>query len=149
MAKDIQDTLIAANNYAKGPSRYSPNATQKTGILRKIMPVARRVLAKRSDGDKLYAEGGTSSQKPRHTRRSPRGRDDARGDGTDRAARAWRRAPGHAFSIEDEICENSPSRLRARRELARIEATTTKKNARQQPRPQRATVPANASSRAA
>ena len=36
-------------------------------------------------------------RKPRrHARRSPRGRDDARGDGADRAARAWRRAPDHS-----------------------------------------------------
>ena len=35
-----------------------------------------------------------------HARRSPRGRDNSRGRGADRAARAWGRAPGHRMASE-------------------------------------------------
>ena len=44
-----------------------------------------------------YAEGALRGRR-RHARRSPRGRDDARGDGADRAARARRIASDHSVN---------------------------------------------------
>ena len=55
--------------------------------------------------------GGTVPRRRCHARRSPRGRDDARGVGTDRAARPRRRAPGHA-AIERSL-RNARAALRA------------------------------------
>ena len=43
----------------------------------------------------LELRDGALPGRRRHARRYPRGRDDARGDRKNRAARAWRRAPDH------------------------------------------------------
>ena len=95
--KHHRDTLFEANNYAWALVDISRFEEAKS-LLRKTVPVARRILGEDHrvtlkmrwvNAKALYEEDR------RHARRSPRGRDDARGGGTDRASRTWRRASAH------------------------------------------------------
>ena len=77
---------------------YSASKEAKS-VLRKMMPVARRVLGEGHETT-LKMRAITRGALPgprRHARRSPRGRDDARRHRTDRAARVWWRTSACAI----------------------------------------------------
>ena len=89
------ETYAFANNYADCLVKklHDPEDV----LVRKVLPVARRVLGENGDITLRMRNlrAGALQGRQRHARRSPRGRDDARGRGTDRAARARWRAPNH------------------------------------------------------
>jgi len=92
--EEHETTLRAANNYADSLVNLERFEEAKA-LMRKTMPVARRVLG---EGDRLTLKMRmiyALQRRRSHARRSPRVRDDARGDDTDRAARARGCAPGH------------------------------------------------------
>ena len=89
------DTLISANNYADSLIQLQRYKTVMS-LLRKSLPIARRVLGENHHLTlrmRFQLREGAPPGPRRHARRSPRVRDDARGRGTDRAARVRWRAP--------------------------------------------------------
>ena len=98
-----------------GLERYQ----EAKSLMRKMMPVARRVLGESHDVTlrmrRTLAIGALLGHQ-RHAHRTPRGRDDARGGGTDRAARRWRANP--LAGELGAICETRERRLLEFREAA-------------------------------
>ena len=77
-------------NYASSLASYG--ASRSPALMSKHSSAARVRIAFATHASKMRWICGRSARPGRHARRSPRGRDDARGRGTDRAARVWRRA---------------------------------------------------------
>ena len=116
-------TLIEANNYANPFVNYDRRASKKPS----------HCCAKRSPWRGAFSEiVMTDAQdavevtrrmlynhRRRHARRSPRGRDDARGHRTDRAARARRRASVHC-GLNTTSLQNARRRSRPRNAAALV-----------------------------
>ena len=94
VGEDHRSTLGAAVNYASTLFALEHYAEARA-LLRQTIPAAQRVLGENHEITlkmrKVYAQSLCCDR--RHARRSPRGRDDARGHGTDCAARARGFAP--------------------------------------------------------
>ena len=91
------ETLRAANNYALSLITRK-HFEEARSLLRKMVPVARRVLGEANDLTlkmRWLSARALYQSRRRHARRSPRGRDDRRGHSSDRAARSRWRAPDH------------------------------------------------------
>ena len=91
------ETLRAANNYALSLITRK-HFEEARSLLRKMVPVARRVLGEANDLTlkmRWLSARALYQSRRRHARRSPRGRDDRRGHSSDRAARSRWRAPAH------------------------------------------------------
>ena len=113
--EEHRETLTAAGNYATGPYRTRALRRSQVVAAQKTMPVARRILRKVMDSRSRC--GGNYAQSlykdDAHARRSPRGRDDARGDGTDRAAPCSVSAYPITTGIEHAL-QDARAALRAR-----------------------------------
>ena len=90
----------------------SYDASKKPSDAAQTMPVARRVLGRaraHAQDEVDYAQALYRTR--RHARRSPRGRDDARGRGPDRAARA--RGAHPTTGTDQGVCEVAAELARA------------------------------------
>ena len=95
-------TLLMRSNYVEAlwrdPAATLDDLREAVTTLEDVARTARRVLGgahPTAKGIEVDLRGGALHGPRRHARRSPRGRDDARGCGTDRAARVRWGAPEH------------------------------------------------------
>ena len=89
LGEESIQTLTSANNYGESLVNLK-HFEEARSLLRKTMPVTRRVLGESHDLALIAPR-----RRWRHARRAPRSSDDARGSDTGRAARARWHAPNH------------------------------------------------------